>query len=347
MLSTKYGENWTRYLQAIVFSYNASYCESTRHTPYFLMHGREPELLESVAMEHVHAKTPEDIEDISARLAAAYKIVAKAQARMAALNRELQRAAKHNLAQISYRVSDYVLYWEPAQAKRLAAHDGDATIAPRNAPGKWKPRWTGPHRVTAVEKGKYSNRYTILHGGRKRKIENVKPDKLFPYHPWSEQVPTTSPHHEHDLRGYEVGTRCEKGSLFIVPLNRPHPFGVGKAIDTEDVDNVKFQWFEPAMNDCDALGPFQPMWINAEHTETYIAKEPIKDTDTAYTNDITGIEIAQRDIILHGFSLTEDEKIPQDVLDACTEHTAIWWAQRRDKRRRIPHRMRTRTRPAE
>lgn len=63
------------------------------------------------------------------------------------------------------------------------------------------------------------------------------------------------------------------------------------------------------MNDCDALGPFHPMWINAEPTETYIATEPIKDTDEAYTNDITGIEVAQRDIILHGFSLTEDEKI--------------------------------------
>jgi len=174
-----------------------------------------------------------------------------------------------------------------------------------------------------VEKGKYSNRYTILHGRRKRKIENVKPDKLFPYHPWSEQVPTTSPCHEHNLRNYEVGTRCEKDSLFIVPLNRPHPFGVGKAINTDDIDNIKFQWLEPAMNDCDALGPFQPMWINAEHTETYIAKEPIKDTDMAYTNDIAGIEVAQRDIILHGFSLTEDEKIPQDVLDACTEHNAI------------------------
>ena len=160
----------------MVFSYNASYCESTRHTPYFLMHGREPTLLEDVAMSHVHAETPEDIQHVSKRLAVAYAYVAKRQARMAEANR--QRAAKHNLERIDYEVDDYVLYWEPAQAKVLGPQLPEDDVLPRKAPGKWRPRWTGPHRVTNVEEGKYSKRYTILHGKRKKKVENVKSDKF-------------------------------------------------------------------------------------------------------------------------------------------------------------------------
>ena len=131
MLSAKYGEDWTRYLQAMVFTYNASHCESTGHTPYFIMHGREPTLLEDVAMAHPHAETPEDIRGISKRLAKAYEDVRTQQERAARLNRE--RAAKHNLAQIVYKVGNFALYWEPAQSKSLSNPEDD-TIGPREAP---------------------------------------------------------------------------------------------------------------------------------------------------------------------------------------------------------------------
>jgi hypothetical protein len=48
MLSTVFGEDWTRYLQAAVFTYNASVSRNTGFSPYYLMHGREPALLETV-----------------------------------------------------------------------------------------------------------------------------------------------------------------------------------------------------------------------------------------------------------------------------------------------------------
>ena len=63
-------------------------------------------------------------------------------------------------------------------------------------------------------------------------------------------------------------------------------------------------------------------------------------SDTPYTNDVAGgEEVAQRDVILHKFTLTEEGKLPQDVIDACSEHPAIWWTQRLDGRKRIPDTM--------
>ena len=114
-------------------------------------------------------------------------------------------------------------------------------------------------------------------------------------------------------------------------------------------DTIDFQWFEPALIDYDALGPFQPMWRCAKQlqsqthsgTTTYAAESPRTPSDTPYTNDVAGGEgVAQRDVILHKFTLTEEGKLPQDVIDACSEHPAIWWTQRLDGRKRIPNTMR-------
>jgi hypothetical protein len=50
MLSTAFGENWTQYLQVAIFSYNAAICRNTGFSPYFLMHGRDPALLEEITL---------------------------------------------------------------------------------------------------------------------------------------------------------------------------------------------------------------------------------------------------------------------------------------------------------
>ena len=101
---------------------------------------------------------------------------------MAEINRERIAKKRGNAKAIEYKVDDTVMYWEPAQTKHLA--EGEVMGAARKAPNKWKDRWTGPHLITAVEPGKYSQRYTIHHGKRQRAIKDIKADKLAPYHPW-------------------------------------------------------------------------------------------------------------------------------------------------------------------
>jgi hypothetical protein len=66
LLSTKVGVDWPSYLQAIVFSYNASISKSTGFSPYFLFYGCEPTILEEVAIAYPHtdANPSDDIADI-------------------------------------------------------------------------------------------------------------------------------------------------------------------------------------------------------------------------------------------------------------------------------------------
>jgi hypothetical protein len=74
LLSTKFGEDWPSYLQAIVFSYNVSVSRSTGYSPYFLFYGREPTFLEEVAIPHpfVDVNPVGDIVSIHKRMTTAY-----------------------------------------------------------------------------------------------------------------------------------------------------------------------------------------------------------------------------------------------------------------------------------
>ena len=232
MLASKFGEDWTSYLQAAVFSYNASACRSTGYSPYYIIHGKEPTLLEDVAMPHVHEDAkPEDINDITKRLTAAYQMVVEQQTRVAATNR--RRLTKWQ--NIQYKTNDSILYWEPAQQKILS---GDISGAARKAPTKWKDRWTGPHQITAVHRGNYGNRYTIYHTQRCESIENVKPDRLSPFQPWSASLPSTSQELDKNTHPFNIGSWCKPDQLFIIPLSKPWPFGVCKALETNDDSTI-------------------------------------------------------------------------------------------------------------
>jgi hypothetical protein len=119
LLSTKFGEDWPSYLQAVVFSYNASVSRSTGYSPYFLFYGREPTFLEEVAMPHPHvdAFPTDDIASIHTRMARAYTHAIAQQERVAALNR---KRFEYSYRAVTYIVGDHILYWEPAQSKLIA-----------------------------------------------------------------------------------------------------------------------------------------------------------------------------------------------------------------------------------
>ena len=86
--------------------------------------------------------------------------------------------------------------------------------------------------ANALQQGSYSRRYTILHT-RRGTIENVKSDKLYPYTPWSDALPSTAPKLDALCeQRHRIGTRCKSGSLFIIPVSHPWPFAVGKLLRT-------------------------------------------------------------------------------------------------------------------
>jgi hypothetical protein len=334
ILSTKFGEDWTSYLQAVVFSYNSSVCESTGYSPHYLVFGREPTLLEDIALEHAHDNNEpeEDIADIIKRLATAYKYVRKQQRRAAEINRQRIMKQREGRKCASFEIDDSVMYWEPVQAKKL---EGDDEFQ-KEAPNKWKDRWTGPHTIVSVKKGKYDNRYTIMHSKRRRLIENVKPDKLSPYNPWSVALPSTSPELDSQNKPFKIGTWCGEGNFFIVPLQPPWPFGVAKVIKANDDGTIIYQWYNSKGHQANA--PYLPLWWDGK--DGYNALKPKKSSHVPYTGvDMDkewGMEVTQSLIAIHGFQLTKAGRLPKAILDECRTNADIGWPRhsKQNKRKR-------------
>ena len=326
MLSQRYGGDWPGYLQATAFCYNSSTCESTGQTPYYLAHGRETAMLEDLAMARVPPREgTEDVEEIAKRLEMTYAGVRAQQAKMAEANLARRRAngkAQCKGARV-YEEGDSVLYWEPAQSKSLRAEEEGEKVLLKKAPGKWKPRWTGPHLVKSVTTGQYSNRYSIDHVRRKQRIDNIKGDKLRPYTPWSSAIVSTSSELDVAEAPFVVGSWCEEGALFIVPLHKPYPFGLGKVLKASTDGCVEYQWYNTEGHS--ATRPFKPMWWDG--TASYDGHKR-SGMHVPYTGKEEGTVIRQGDIVMHGFALTKGGSLRKEVLAECSKSADIWWKKR-------------------
>ena len=122
-----------------------------------------------------------------------------------------------------------------------------------------------------------------------------------------------------------MGTWCDAGELFIVPLAKPWPFGVCKALSTTSDGKVVYQWYTP--DSYAATKPFKPMWVNG--LKTYAANKPQAKSHKPYTGTEAELEITQEDIAIHGFTLTKGGCIPDKILDICSQHPDIAWARKK------------------
>jgi hypothetical protein len=123
---------------------NASVSRSTGFSPYYLMHGREPALLEEVTVGPTFNQDgSSSINDMTKRLKQAFALVRKQQAKVAETNRKAREAKSKNMV---YEIDDHVTYWEPSQPKYLGlAISGeqplaDTEVARRKAHRSWKCR---------------------------------------------------------------------------------------------------------------------------------------------------------------------------------------------------------------
>ncbi len=116
-LSIKDPTNWEEYLQYAVFAINASPQESTKFTPYFLMHGREPTFaLDNLALQRTAVKS--DITSYAYRLiqtlseakALVLENIAKAQKRQ---KRVYDKRARPK----EFEIGQYVLWRKPKNRK--------------------------------------------------------------------------------------------------------------------------------------------------------------------------------------------------------------------------------------
>ena len=330
MLAAKFGANWPQYLPATTFAYNASTNDATGYSPHELVHaGQKPTLLQSIG--ELHANEPEAANEADhhklagTRLRSAYRDVRTTQERIAKARRDaiLKKRGQMQKKSIVHEVGDHVLFWEPAQPVKLQTPEQQlSNVWVTRAPQKWKSRWSGPHRITGRKADRTGHRYILDH--RKRGQIETHVNKLCSFQPWSPGLLSTSWDIDTKIAANSrTGEWVSDGELVLIPLNDPVPFGLARVLDCDANGNLKLQWM--ANDDDNPHGTFKPGWTPRGAVKPYFDNEKRAKTHREYTAALDAIEINQRDVVIHSFKLTDDQRLPKAILEAVSAHDCIWW----------------------
>ena len=323
-LANHFGQGWDDYLQAVVFNYNISTCDATGYSPYELMFGRSCSLLQELNL--VETQPPQGPADthtwedtLARRLQRSYEFVRTQQEHMATRN---QKRNSKNAKHVKFEKDELVLLWEPRQSKtwnNKANQNDDEEPEISNTPMKWRPRWTGPHKIEKAIAETKGRHYQIQH--TKRGSFKAHVNKLIKFNPWSETITSTSAWLDGN-RGFCQGEWANEGSLIIVPLLEPHPFGIGRITKTNPNGQVQYQWLGNDRNN--VRQALKPGWMTKKGNKIYYS-ETKRAADHIPYNGHTDVPIHQRDIVLHNFELTKTGMLPKHVLRAISNNPEVWW----------------------
>ena len=247
-------------------------------------------------------------------MARAYEHVRKQQAKMANKNklRLSSKATRDDIYQGGDQANgieaDEIMLWEPQQ--RLSLEGTEGKDGQHKVPAKWTPKWTGPHRVIEKIKGK-SKSYFIFHTGRSKKMK-VSTNRMHRADKWSKELPSTSKFLD-GQRGYELGGWCEIDELIILPLQTPYNFGVAKVTGVNTNGSILYQWYGNPTKQ--ARDQYKPGWVRSARPNLYYQEKPKHNSHQPYFGH-EDMPIHQRDVLLHGFELTQGSRLPKGVINA-------------------------------
>ena len=352
-LHGSFGLDWDRYVDAAVFTYRVSYCESTGYSPFFLLYGRDPVRPQAVFLGQGADREFESEEAYSTHtcttLAIAYENAYQ----------EQLAAAHHNIAyrekfmrQVQYSVGQRVLYWQPGMSKRaqLAQPDSNSEVDAKTTeelfipngsqaaskpdsqflPEKWSYKWTGPHTIVAkIPSGQAlsCNVYEVRHANGNTFKANV--NRLAKFHPWSDKILSTSPEAS-TVSTFKTDGQAEIGSLIVIPFPEVQvdnaPVAIGKVLVRDDSGGITFQWLWN--NSGSMLKPVHLGWINSNGEATWKQPSPAQlPTMRPYTNlfDAIGV-VNDRQVMVHGFKLDSKGRLPTAVLQFLSESDEVPWS---------------------
>ena len=91
--------------------------------------------------------------------------------------------------------------------------------------------------------------------------------------------------------------------------------------DTEG--NLQLQWL--ANEDNDPVGTFLPGWTPPGKVLPYYSLTKRADIDVPYMAATDNIHMNQREVVLHSFTLEEDNTLPNALLKELSVNDSIWW----------------------
>ena len=323
-LSAKFGNEWDNYVDACTFAYRVSVNDSTGYSPYRLMFGRDPvvptDLLFGLQHKQQFASEREYAIECSSWMHSAYTHVRAQQERAAELN---QDSALKRVKVRDFEKGDSVLYWQPRQSSFARedeiSQDGFVHLKEKstNAPGKWRPRWTGPHEI--LQRTGEST-YDLRDGTTARTVADVHVDTLWPFHPWSDDHMSTS-YDVDRIAPWKFGKDFSVGDLLAIPL-AGGGFGIGRLLNLDERP-LLFQWLSNH-NDSYAASSsvFLEGWKDSRGNHYYGRRTGRN--EVPYTSVDTGSKVDPSGVMLYGFSLTKTSRLPVPVRRTITRLRVDW-----------------------
>ena len=317
MMGAAYGNSWHEYLSCTTFAYRIAVNRTTGYSPFEMHRGFKPTLPTDVLFGILPSASFEDgvhyFTYMNKWLRSAFDRVRHLISRTEAQRRLLQDRSSPPKTH-TFIANDFVLYWQPQLPRKYHLDRHSITDEYRKAPGKWVNRWTGPHVVT---KRTSENTYNLLDVRSQLPLENIHVDTLWPYSPWSEEAPSTSPDIDLALP-WSQKKELIKDDLFAIPLegeeNIAH-FGIGKFISFDSNRYIQFQWLGNFSDIWSPSATFRPGWIrysNSRNSEPYWGPQE-HERDHPYLNTYTDTFIGLASVLLSGFKLTASDTIPAPV----------------------------------
>ena len=193
-------------------------------------------------------------------------------------------------------------------------------------PNRWRFQWTGPHKVIKRLTGRKSNLYEIRHNESARSV-TANVNRLSLHIPWDEKHECTGSDpfvDQTDAKRWSTEGKASVGSLIAFRLSdEEYPFGVGTVLERNSSE-VKFQWL---WNETDnAKGVLKRGWVHkTKHHVLYrdsLTKKMEEEYDP-YTE--TGIPVTDDDVVVHGFRLKADGRLPTPVLQILSDDPTVRW----------------------
>jgi transposase InsO family protein len=315
-LHTSHGCDWDEYLDAVAFAYRVSTCTSIGYSPYEILYARKPRMPDHSFFDLAPDNMPDFATErdyhlwASERLHTMFQSVRRTQSALARANRDRSRQED-----ITYYPGQPVLVWRPDQN---AFNYSTGEYARQTAPGKWKYRWTGPHRIIRQTQ---TNNYDVEDFATRQVIHSVNVSCLWPFSPWSSVHPSTSPSID---RASAVPWACSSGTAKkddFVAVALTEGFGIGRLLQDDDGTDLYFQWYSNFSSSWASTSAFKPGWLNADGSAYYGTRRA---NDLPYTSRSSGTVVAGEHALLHGFSLTKSNHLPANVYRAIRTARSEW-----------------------